>query len=337
MTRITIKEVAQAAQVSITTVSHVINETRFVNPDTRQRVLEAMAQLGYHPNTLARSLRSGITKMIGLIVPDASNPFFGEIARKIEDMGFKKGYSVVLCNSDDDPVKQASYIDTLLAIQVDGVIFISSGGEPGDLERLAHNNITLVVADRDVPLELADVVLLDNEQAGYDATRHLIDLGHRAIACITGPNHLSPSMQRMEGYKRCLREFGIPIYPGFIEKGDFHYQGGKEAMLRLLSASRRPTAVFVLNDMMAIGAMAVAQKEGFVVPHDLSIIGFDDIEIDSAVTPSLTTMRQPIDEMAQRVTGILLDRLSEERKDMNQKVLLKAGLIVRNSTSSPKP
>lgn len=333
MPRITIKDVARAAQVSITTVSHVVNNTRFVDPATKQRVLTACEELGYQPNSLARSLRSGVTRTIGLVVPDASNLFFADVARKIEDFGFQQGYSVILCNSDNNPEKQTRYITTLLAKQVDGVIFISSGSEPDDLMRLVDNNIPVVVADRDVPLELADVVLLDNEQAGYDATRHLIGLGHRRIACITGPNHLAPSMQRFEGYKRCLKENGIDFDAKRIEMGDFRFQSGEEAMQRLLASPARPTAVFVLNDMMAIGAMSSVHKAGLSIPKDISIIGFDDIEIDAAVTPALTTMAQPIEEMAQHTMSLLIDHLVGKKHDLNQRVILTAKLIQRDSTA----
>lgn len=333
MARVTIKDVARAAQVSITTVSHVVNDTRFVDPATKQRVLTALEELGYQPNSLARSLRSGITRTIGLVVPDASNLFFAEIARKIEDHGFQLGYSVILCNSDNNPEKQSRYIQTLLAKQVDGVIFISSASSPDDLMRLVENNIPVVVADRDVPLELADVVLLDNEQAGYDATRHLFDLGHRRIACITGPNHLAPSMQRFEGYKRCLQENGIEVNPNWIGMGDFRFQSGEAAVQRILTSAPRPTAVFVLNDMMAIGAISAAHKAGLSIPQDISVIGFDDIEIDAAVVPALSTMAQPIDEMTQQAMSLLLEHLLGKKHDMNQRVILHAKLIRRDSTA----
>ncbi len=332
MSRITIKDVALAASVSITTVSHVINNTRFVDPATRERVLHFMDELGYQPNYLARSLRKGVSKTIGLIVPDAANLFFAEIARKIEDYGYKQGYSVILGNSDNDPEKQTNYINTLLAKRVDGVIFISSGGEVKDLMRFADNQVPVVVADRDVPLELADVVMLDNEKAGYDATRHLIEMGNTRIACITGPHDLSPSMQRVEGYHRAMAEFHLPVNPAFITAGDFRFLGGEQAMERLLACDPCPDAVFVLNDMMAIGAMTAIRRAGLSIPADISVVGFDDIELASAVTPSLTTVAQPIAEIARHATDLLIQRLGGNRKDENQRIILQAKLIKREST-----
>ena len=332
MNQVTIKDVAAQANVSTTTVSHVINNTRFVDPATRNRVLQCMHELGYQPNFLARSLRRGVSKTIGLIVPDAANLFFAEIARKIEDFGYQQGYSVILGNSDNNPEKQANYINTLLAKRVDGVIFISSGGEVDDLKRFSENHVPVVVADRDVPLELADIVMLDNEKAGYDATRYLLELGHRRIACITGPHDLSPSMQRVQGFHRAMGDFGIAVNSDYVTAGDFQFQGGQLAMDRLLLCSPRPDAVFVFNDMMAIGAMTAIRKAGLSIPSEISIIGFDDIPLAAAVTPSLTTIAQPINEIAGRATELLIQRLEGNRQDENQRVILQAALVEREST-----
>jgi LacI family transcriptional regulator len=332
--RVTMKDVAELAGVSTTTVSHVINKTRHVDESTRESVEFAMKELRYQPNYVARSLRSGETKTIGLIVPDASNLFFAEIARRIEDLGYQEGYSVILGNSDNDPDKQTNYINTLLAKQVDGVIFISSGGEAEDLELLSANNIPIVVADRDVPLSLADVVLLDNEKAGYEATRYLINLGHKCIACITGPSELSPSMSRVEGYKKALREVNIPYFEELIAVGDFRIKGGEIAMGSLLQQSCKPTAVFALNDMMAIGAMTAIRKAGLRIPDDISVIGFDDIELASAVTPTITTMAQPLDELSKNAIDLLIEQIRGENREGNSRIILSAHLIERESTAA---
>jgi len=332
MKRVTIKDVALAASVSITTVSHVVNNTRFVEPDTRQRVLRMMDALGYQPNSLARSLRSGISKTIGLIVPDASNLFFAEIARKIEDYGFAQGYSVILGNSDNNPEKQSSYIKTLLAKRVDGMIFISSGGRDDELYQLTENRIPVVVADRDISLELADVVMLDNEKAAYEATRHLVDLGHHRIACIAAPSAYSSSQARLAGYKRSLEEARIPVDPALIAMGDYTSAGGLQAMNILLDRPDQPSAVFATNDMMAIGAMTSIRQHGLSVPADISIVGFDDIELASEITPMLTTVRQPVDDLAKEAIKILIERMTGVRSGENQRVILSGNLILREST-----
>lgn len=334
MKRVTIKDVARQAGVSTATVSHVINGTRHVEEKTKHSVRTAMRELGYQPNSLARSLRSGETKTIGLIIPDASNLFFADISRKIEDFGYENGYSVILCNSDNDLSKQRNYINTLIAKQVDGVIFISAGESNEDLLNLSISGIPVVVADRIVPLDLADIVLLNNVEAGYIAVKHLIDLGHRNIACITGPSGVNPSQSRVEGYYNALNEAGIAINHKLIIPGDFTFKGGVEAVEKLLNIKPRPSAVFILNDMMAIGAIFQARRMGLLVPENLSIFGFDDIEMASAITPSLTTMKQPIQELADIATSRLIEKMRSENNNwINEKIVLNAQLIIRESTA----
>jgi len=336
MKRVTVKEVATKAKVSITTVSHVINETRFVDPNTKQRVLSAMDSLGYQPNFIARSLRSGITKTIGLIVPDIANLFFAEIGRKIEDYGYQQGYSVILGNSDNDPEKQEHYIHTLMAKRVDGVIFISSGGNDRGMLQFSHNHIPIVVMDRNISLDLADVVMLDNETGGYLATSHLIQLGHQKIGCITVPKNFSSSVDRLAGYKRAMQEAGLRVKKELIVNGDFLYSGGETAMSGLLLLADRPTAVFCSNDMMAIGAMSAIRKAGYSIPEDISLVGFDNIELAAAMSPALTTFAQPVDEIARVAVTTLIDRIRGEMNEPNQQIILQGELIVRASTAQRK-
>lgn len=337
MKRITIKEVAETAGVSIATVSHVINNTRHVEATTRQSVERAMQDLGYQPNSLARSLRIGETKTIGLVVPDVYNLFFADISRRIEDLGYANGYSVILCNSDNNLAKQHNYVNMLITKQIDGVIFISAGESTEDLQKLVNSRIPIVVADRVVPLSLADVVLLDNEKGGYEATKHLLALGHEKIACITGPSDVSPSMQRASGYRRALKEAGIELPAEYVVPGDFTVIGGGESMARLMKLGDPPTAVFVSNDMMAIGAVTAARKLGLRVPEDVSIIGFDDIELARAFNPALTTMAQPMQEMADIATSRLIAKMnSGEEGWENEQFTLNANLTVRESTGPLK-
>ena len=334
----TIKDVAETAQVSITTVSHVINSTRFVSPEVRKRVEEAMTQLGYQPNGLARSLRMGKTKTIGLIVPDASNLYFAEYARCIEDLGFQHGYSVILCNTDDNLEKEASYIDLLVNKQVDGVIFISAGGEGEALKKLKSQHIPIVIADREAAHINADLVLLDNLLGGYLATRHMIGLGHRRIACISGPSQLNPSAQRVNGYLQAMREAGLTTPENYILLGDFHFQSGERCMDTLIALGKeRPSAVFACNDLMAMGAIRSARRQGLHLPEELSIVGFDNILLSQAFFPALTTIDQPIQEMAEAIIRVLLERM--HNKDITdstinyQRILLKPVLVERDSCS----
>ncbi len=328
----TIRDVAVAAGVSITTVSHVVNETRYVSDELRQRVLRAMDELGYQPNVLARGLRSGQTKTIGLVVPDMSNLFFAEVSRAIEDMVFNKGYSLIICNSDDNPEKQKAYFGVLVAKQVEGIIFISTHSSEDFFERVENTRIPIVFADREVPSTLADVVLVDNECGGYLATSYLIGLGHKRIACITGPSGVTPSADRVNGYRRALQEAGLPYLQEYVIPGDFHYHSGEKAMLRLLDLNPRPDAVFVSNDMMAFGCIRAIRSCNLRLPDDISLVGFDDIILAQASSPALTSVAQPIEAMAQQIIELLFLRMQENPPTTERKrIILKPELVIRDS------
>lgn len=332
--RVTMKDVAELAGVSKTTVSHVINKTRHVDESTRESVEFAMKELQYQPNYVARSLRSGETKTIGLIIPDSSNLFFAEISHIIEDIGFDNGYTVILCNSDDRLDKQTKYLDLLISKQVDGIVLISVISEKAQHERLKGENIPVVVVDRDDGTNATDLVLVDNYKGGYLAVEHLLSLGHRDIACITGPSSTSPSADRFHGYKQALADRSIQIKKEYIKTGDFHFESGEKMMDELLGLSSPPTAVFVCNDMMAIGAIRAIRNKGLDVPNDLSIIGFDNIPISRAITPALTTISQPIKKIAEEAMNILFDRMKGNISSPFKEVVLIPELIIRKSTKS---
>jgi len=333
---ITIKDVARLADVSTATVSHVINDTRYVSDELRGRVLDAMETLDYRPNVLAQGLRGGETHTIGLVVPDNANPFFAEVSRAVEDVGFARGYSVILCNTRDDLGRERAYIDLLVAKQVDGIIFIAAGDHHEHLDELTRRNVPLVLADRDVDLTDADVVLVNNERGGYEATKHLLDLGHRRIGCIAGPSEATPSADRVAGYGRALQEAGLPLSEGLIETGDFRYQGGEAAAERLLAGAAHPSAIFACNDLMAIGALRAIRKAGLDVPGDISVVGYDDIPLASAMSPALTTAAQPVDQLGALSTELLLSRIEDGAVGTAQRITLETTLVVRGS-SGPAP
>jgi LacI family transcriptional regulator len=336
---VTIKDVAVRAEVSITTVSHVINKTRFVSDELSERVFAAMRELDYQPNILARSLRSGRTKTIGLVIPDISNLFFAEISRKIEDKGFEFGYNVILCNTDEDILKEQRYINVLISKKVDGIIFFSTGGSSGITKNLIESDLPLVVADRETLDIDADVVLIDNEKGGYDATKYLTSLNHKRIACISGPSPITPSAQRVEGYKKALFEANIPFDSSLLRMSNFRFEGGENEMQDLMNLSDPPTAVFVCNDMMALGAILAIKKNGKSVPDDISIIGFDNTPLSNFIFPPLTTVSQPIKEMSDLIVELLIEkiRIKENRrrdKDLLPeygKYILDTELIIRES------
>lgn len=327
----TMRDVAAAAGVSVTTVSHVINGTRFVSEDLRNRVLEAMEELDYRPNILARGLRVGKTNTIGLIVPDNSNPFFAEVSRVVEDVGFDSGYSVILCNSDGNLDKELTYIAVLVAKQVDGIIFIASSSQSEHLRLLTNEKIPVVVADREMPDLDVDLVLVDNSRGGYEATKYLLELGHRRIGCITGPSDITPSAERINAYRQALSEFNVPFEENLVVRGDFQFEGGKRAMSQLLALPKVPSAVFICNDVMAIGAMGSIRSAGLRIPEDISIVGFDDIDQASATWPPLTTVAQPIEQMARIATELLIGRLAGSVDPERKRMVLEARLVIRSS------
>jgi LacI family transcriptional regulator len=327
----TIREVAESAGVSYATVSHVINNTRLVSPETRERVLAAMAALNYRPNALARSLRQGKTNTLGLVLPDSANPFFAEISRSIEDEAFKKGYSVFLCNTELDTQRELFYVDVLSKKQVDGIIFVAAGDQADSLDFLLQRNMPVVMIDRDVPNVEVDAVLTDNQLGGFLATRHLIELGHTRIACIAGPTNITPSAERIIGYRTALEQAGIKIDDDLIVCGDYHAQSGMQLTHSLLRRDPRPTAIFALNDLMALGALRAAAEAGCTVPRDLAIIGYDDLDIAQFSNPPLTTIAQPKKEVGARAVNMLVDRISHKSRPPSRLVLAPA-LIVRRST-----
>ncbi len=331
---ITIRDVAQHAQVSVTTVSHVVNQTRFVSDAARLRVQQAIAELRYVPSALARSLKSNRTHTIGMMIPNSSNPYFAEIIRGIEDTCFEAGFNVILCNSDDDPQKQSTYVRLLSEKQVDGLIVMSSGGDMELLDTLRAAKMPQVVVDREIDDLEADLVEVNHEAGGFLATQHLLQLGHQRIACIAGPQGLSSARQRVEGYKRALQEAGVAVDRKLLRSGDFTSAGGHAAMTSLLeSASVRPqpTAVFASNDLMAIGAVCAAASHGLRLPQDISVIGFDDIALAAFSNPPLTTVVQPKHQTGALAARLLLERIAKPGRAL-QREILQPSLVVRQST-----
>jgi len=331
----TILDVAEHAGVSPTTVSHVINDTRYVSKETRARVLEAIDALNYRPNILARSLRRRKTHTLGILIPDNANPFFAEMARGIEDTVFDEGYTVLLGNSDGDPEKELRYLDLFINKQVDGVVLVAAAMKSEkSVEVLSAPSVAAVIVDREIESERMDMVLADNLGGGYVATQHLLDLGHRRIGCITGPSQVTPSAQRVTGYHQALEEAGVPVDPALVVPGDFRNVSGFRAAKALLSLPHPPTAIFACNDMMALGVLGAANEKGLQIPRDLSLVGFDDILLDKLVVPRLTTICQPAYEMGSRAADLLLERLKTPERPV-QHLVLETYLVQRDSTAPP--
>ncbi|WP_431127450.1 LacI family DNA-binding transcriptional regulator [Variovorax paradoxus] len=331
----TIKDVALRAGVSVTTVSHVVNDTRHVSAKGRERVEEAIRELGYVPNAMARSLKSNTTSTLGMLIPNSSNPYFAEIVRIVEDRCFGAGYTLVLCNTDDEPHRQSVYLQVLAERRIDGLIVVSTGaGDDDSLVTQLHGlRIPTVLVDREIADPACDLVETAHMQGGLLAVRHLLSLGHKRIACIGGPVGVMPSEQRIEGWRMALAEGGAaPNADALLWRGGFTSQGGYEAMHAILRTEQAPSAVFVCNDLMAIGALRAAHESGVHVPDDLSIVGFDDIELSAYTSPPLTTVAQPKERIGALAVDMLLERVGGKRRDA-RKVVLQPELRVRASTA----
>lgn len=326
----TLKDVAERAGVSTATVSHVINQTRFVSDELKARVYQAMSELHYRPNAIAKSLRRRRTQNIGMIVPDISYPFLAEVARGVEDAGFELGYNVILCDSDGDLHREADYIGLLQEKKVDGIIFVAAGESSSHVQALIEQEMPVVVCDRELPGVEVDTVIADNVGSGHQVTKHLIGLGHHRIGCIAGPRELDISNKRLEGYRQALEEHDIPLSEELVVHGDFRCLGGYQAMGELLALDEPPTAVFACNDLMAIGAICAASQKKLKIPHDVAVIGCDDIALASFTNPSLTTVAQPKHEMGAVAIEMLVERIRDKSKPPTRR-LLPTELVLRDS------
>jgi DNA-binding LacI/PurR family transcriptional regulator len=329
---VTITDVAKAAGVSVSTVSHVVNGTRFVKPDTRAKVMAAIERLDYTPSTSAQSLKKNVTHTIGMIVTSSTNPYFAEVVAGVEARLYEAGFNLMLCNSGRDIDKQRSYIHTLKGKRIDGLLILESVVSETYLELLASCPFPVVLMDMEAP-GLASVTD-DSEEGGYLATAYLIAQGHRDIGCITGPRAHFQSRQRYRGYRRALTEAGLEPNPDWIQAGNLEVDGGEAAVRHLCQGDRRPTALFAFNDLSALGAMSQARRERLRVPDDLSIIGYDDIELARLFAPALTTVRQGVERLCHEVARLLTTAIATKAPLIEQ-IRVKPELVIRDSVRSP--
>ncbi|NHX02448.1 LacI family DNA-binding transcriptional regulator [Pseudomonas koreensis] len=327
----TIKDVAALAGISYTTVSHVVNKTRPVSQEVRLKVEAAIKSLDYVPSAVARSLKAKTTATIGLLVPNSLNPYFAELARGIEDYCERNGYCVILCNSDDNPDKQRSYLRVLLEKRIDGLIVASAGGDIGLAQGLAGVKTPMVIVDRGLDGVDADLVRIDHEYGAYLATRHLLELGHRDIATIGGPSSTSVAQMRQAGFCRALKEAGITVRPERMLESDFTSTGGYNAAATLLE-SNPPSAIFAGNDMIGIGVLRAAAERNVRVPSELSVIGFDDIQMSRYVYPALTTVGQSILQLGEMAAEVLLRRIATPSLVTDQRIVTPS-IVLRESTA----
>lgn len=293
MRRITMADVAERAGVSKATVSHVINETRFVEEATKDRVRDAIRTLGYRPNTAARSLTTQRTRIIGLIISDVTNTFFGELTRGIEDALFANGYSLMLCNTNEVLEREEYYIDILLRQGVDGIIAAAASQDWEALNEAAKLNIPIVMLDRTFENADSPYVGVNNIEGAYLGTGHLIERGYRDIGILSGFQRLSTMRERLAGFEQALAEAGLPLRADWRIDSPLTIEDGKRAMQQLMVLAEGPRAVFISNNLLSLGALMGLRELNLACPADVAIVGFDDHPWAQVSDPPLTVVRQP--------------------------------------------
>lgn len=330
----TIRDVARLAGVAPITVSRVINNSGYISEETQVRVRAAIAQLGYVPNTLARSLRSRQTSMLALVLTDITNPFWTTVARGVEDAASDAGFTLILCNTDESEEEQDRYLHVLLQKQVDGILLVPAHNRPDPVQFIRQQNVPVVVLDRRLSGVETDMVRCDSVGGAKDLTRLLVSLGHCQIAALVGPRGVSTAEDRAAGYQRGLQEAGLACTSEQVVYGEFTIESGFAMTELALALSPRPTALLAGNNFIAIGALKALRSAGLRVPEDIAVVGFDDLPATMVVEPFLTVAAQPAYEMGKRATELLLARLSNRAPEDFQEIILPTELIVRRSSGT---
>ena len=329
----TMKDIARLAQVSTSTVSHVINGSRFVSDEIREKVMRIVAELNYTPSAVARSLKVRETKTIGLLVTATNNPFFAEVMAGVEQYCQQHQYNLIIATTGGDGKRLKQNLQTLINKQVDGVLLMCGDSRfQADME--LEVSLPLVVMDWWFTELNADKILENSEYGGYLATKSMVDAGHQKIGIITGNLRKSVAKNRLQGYKKALSEANIVLNPDWIVESHFDFEGGIVGAQKLLSLSDRPTAIFCCSDTIAIGAYQAIQNQGLRIPQDISIMGYDDIELARYLFPSLSTISQPKAELGRLAVETLLQRIQEPNENYRT-LVLEPACILRESVSSP--
>jgi LacI family transcriptional regulator, galactose operon repressor len=330
-----IRTVARLANVSIATVSRTINRVSTVNPRMAKRVLEAIAKLDYFPNTQARALVSGRSRLLGLIVSEITNPFFPELIQGFEDIAVEHGYEILISSTNYDPARMALCIRRMLERRAEGVAVMTFGVEKPLLEQLAERKVPLVFVDVGPERPGISLLRVDYHHGIRQGVQHLAALGHRDIAFVSGPKRLHSAQSRIAAFSKSLAECAIVADPAWIVEGDHTMEGGTDAMDRLLKSKHLPTAVMCSNDMTAIGVLHKLYRAGLRVPDDLSVIGFDDIHIAQVTIPPLTTIQMSCFELARAAVTALRAHV-EEGGEPKRQYKINTHLVVRESTGFPR-
>lgn len=329
----TIIEVAKRASVSIATVSNVIRGTKRVSPELRERVEAAIRELDYSPNAIARGLKVKQTRILGMVLPDITNPFFPGIIRGAEDTAFERDYFLVTANTDEQIGRERRLLSALRSYRVDGILLASApGSDISHIRSTIASGISVVFLDRPVAGVKADSVLLDNVRGARECVRHLLQQGHRRIAIITGPLKLQNARERLQGYEEALRESDISLDQALILQGDYRLESGERLGRQIIESRLDATAIFVCNGVMSVGVLYAFEEMGVHCPRDIALATFDDLTLDHTSHTHLTSVIQPNYEMGARAATLLMDRI--ERKLTGDPVVVRVvpTLVVRQST-----
>ncbi|MCK6578734.1 MAG: LacI family transcriptional regulator [Anaerolineae bacterium] len=332
----TIEDVAKRAGVSAMTVSRVLNNSGYIGAKTREKVERAIEELGYVPNALARSLRFKTTHTLALVLTDITNSYFTTVARGVEDMANARDFTVMFCNTDESPDKEMKYLSVLAQKQVDGVLLVPAFSSPDPILFLKARGIPVVVLDRRIPVIEVDTVRTDSVRGAYQLTRHLLDLGHRRIAILTGPVEISTSTDRVAGYRRALSEAGLSEADAVVMGGAYTISSGYQLAQRALALKPTPTALFAGNNFIAIGALRALRDAGVRVPEEMSVVSFDDLPSTTVVDPFLTVVSQPAYAIGEQATSRLFDVLAGRTPTTSLDLVLPAEMIVRQSSGAPR-
>jgi len=328
--RATIRDVAKKSNVSLMTVSRVVNKKGNVSKATAAKVLKAIRELNYKPNITARSLAAKKSDFIAIIVPDISNPFFSEMMKGAEDFARENGYNIFLGDTEGKVELEKEYIDAAINRMADGIVLVAPRLE-NNLICEINDNIPLVIVDRSINKNDIPQIYIDNLRGAMSAVEHLINLNHKNIAFLSGPKDVQDSLQREKGYIMALKKHNIPVNPKLMLISDFSFEGGRDAFEKFFSNYPKPTAIFASNDIMAFGLIQRAHEMNVKVPKDVSIVGFDDILLSSLINPPLTTVRHPMLKMGIKAVELLVNKLNN-KLDTKISFLLENTLIVRKST-----
>lgn len=328
----TIKDVAKLAGVSTTTVSHVINKTRYVSEETSKAVWDAVSELNYSPSAVARSLKVNTTKSIGMIITTSEAPYFAEIVLAVEDACYQKGYSLFLCNTQNDPEKIQNHLDMLVKKRVDGILVMCSEYADNSFELFNATKVPMVVMDWGPNDQQSDRIIDHGFDGGYMATRYLIENGHRNIAILAGDMFKTIAKSRFDGYVKAMTEAGLLIRDEWICENDFEPEAGFESMNQILKQDKLPTAVVCSCDTVALGAISAITEKGLNVPQDISVIGYDNIHNSRFYAPPLTTIHQSKARLGRTALALLLERIEDSDK-LHQPTTLEfyPELVVRQS------